>query len=231
MKIESEKHRKSDEKSGQRKSRDGFPVLAQKFLFGDDKSDKESDENQRGNSKSNVPVHPQAKKYSRPDIVGEFSRVKSFKKKIESENQNKRKHIGPKRNPVEINGPERSGIEKSGNKPGPICSEKFPGEKHHSRNRQNAEKNGPHFESDDIHSEKHKSQSDKIHKKPLAAVIIGIEEFKMAGFDGVYSVGSVHGFIGINSRRKRAQVISAGKDGNEKNCSGQRQVEMSMSEK
>lgn len=48
----------------------------------------------------------------------------------------------------------------------------------------------------------------------------------MARFDGSNGVGSVNRLVGIDSRRKRAQVVSPGEDGDEENRGREHQIKI-----
>lgn len=119
MENESEEHRKGDQKHSQGENQNFFPKFFQKSFFGYEKSQKQCDQNNRGDPEGYVGVDTQPEKSAGEDEIEPFFGPQAPEKKIKRENKHKRQHVGAKGNAVEVDGPKTSGIEKSGHETSP----------------------------------------------------------------------------------------------------------------
>lgn len=151
----------------------------------------------------------QAEDETAPHKVPVVSGPQTAKEEKESETQYEGGHDGPETDTREIDGPEGSRSDKSGNESRESPLEEFFSEKIEPQDGQCPENDGPEFKGGDGSTESFDGERLEVDKKSLAAVIIGIKYFVVPGFVGVHGVSRVDRFIRVDGRRNVFDVIAS----------------------
>lgn len=213
VKIEGVKNWRRGDNRKSDKNQDFFPIIFQEIFACQEKAHEHHNEDGRRDAKSDVGMKTDAKNQTAQSEIPPFFGAKTAEEKIESKNQNQREHVGPKRDAGKIDCPIGNGDQIASDESdallsarGKIISEEFFSEEIGAEDGQCSAKNSGKDERHHADAEKLEADGNKIHEKPLSAIIGGVEHLVVARVDGVDCVNAVDGFIRIDSWRSMLDV-------------------------
>lgn len=183
-----------------------LPEAHEEFAHGKVEPDRKNNENKWRDAEGDIGMKPESENETGKGKIKKTFGSDTSKEKIEREGEYGWHHDGTKTDAREIDAPVGDCEKKCCDQCNRTFAPELPGNEIDAEDGKCAEDCRPEFQCGNIRAKEMNCKRLQIDKESFAPVVVRIEPLKRMCFECMNSVDSVHGFVWVESGRKRIDV-------------------------